>query len=186
MAYVATRGGPGTSAPSDGSRTIVIHDAQPRPGSGGGDAGDVGDGSGVVGTLRLRGAPRRQRERVRWTDDVVDNEHMGKKKSKICCIYHKPKKFDESSSEESSSESDSDTSSGPSLGRSYRHNNPYCRHHRHPEREDSEGSSTRDPSEASTVVVHDLGEHESEEEVNAYERMPAKGSRKGKMKAEGN
>jgi len=30
---------------------------------------------------------------IRWSDDVVDNENMGKKKSKKCCIYHKPRAF---------------------------------------------------------------------------------------------
>lgn len=25
---------------------------------------------------------------VRFTEDTVDNEHMNKKKTKICCIYH--------------------------------------------------------------------------------------------------
>lgn len=51
---------------------------------------------------------------VRWQEDVVDNEHMNKKKSKgkkniadfsllfanfpVCCIYHKPKAWNESSS----------------------------------------------------------------------------------------
>ncbi len=32
---------------------------------------------------------------VRWSQDVVDNEHMNKKKSKKCCIYHKPRVFGE-------------------------------------------------------------------------------------------
>lgn len=30
----------------------------------------------------------------------MDNEHMGKKKSKKCCIFHKQRPFDESDSEE--------------------------------------------------------------------------------------
>lgn len=37
-------------------------------------------------------------KRVTWTKDTIDNEHMGKKKSNICCIYiprrHTPK-YDE-------------------------------------------------------------------------------------------
>lgn len=36
-----------------------------------------------MGTLRLRA--RRQAPRVTWTEDVVDNEGMGKKKSKSAC-----------------------------------------------------------------------------------------------------
>ena len=30
-------------------------------------------------------------KKVTWTEDTIDNEHMHKKKSNICCIYHKPK-----------------------------------------------------------------------------------------------
>lgn len=52
------------------------------------------------------------RPQVRWTDDVVDNEHMNKKKTKICCIYHRPKEFGESSSSDDDSSSDSDSDSG--------------------------------------------------------------------------
>eukprot|EP00042_Codosiga_hollandica_P021318 m.73749 g.73749 ORF g.73749 m.73749 type:complete len:104 (-) comp50305_c0_seq4:975-1286(-) len=37
--------------------------------------------------------------RVKWDEGTVDNEHMNKKKSKRCCIYHKPRAFDESSDE---------------------------------------------------------------------------------------
>mmetsp|Transcript_7358 Transcript_7358/g.14645 ORF Transcript_7358/g.14645 Transcript_7358/m.14645 type:complete len:168 (+) Transcript_7358:181-684(+) len=38
-------------------------------------------------------------KRVTWDEDVVNNEHMNRKKSNKCCIYHKPKAFDESDSE---------------------------------------------------------------------------------------
>ncbi|TKR81549.1 hypothetical protein L596_015402 [Steinernema carpocapsae] len=50
--------------------------------------------------LRLRTEPQQQRPRVRWTNDTVDNEGLGRAKSKCCCIYKKPKKWDESSSDE--------------------------------------------------------------------------------------
>lgn len=79
-----------------------------------------------VGTLRLRPAssevngiagpsqhntPPTRRRRVVWSDETVDNEGLGRKSSKICCIYHKPKAFDESSgSESSSSDNDDDDS----------------------------------------------------------------------------
>lgn len=71
----------------------------------------------------------RTRRRIQWAEDVVDNEGMGKKKSKgtfsvrgflergmltsgeVCCIYHAPKGIDESS-DESSSDGDSDSESG--------------------------------------------------------------------------
>lgn len=48
-------------------------------------------------TLKLRGARRR---RVHFAEEVVDNEELGRKKSKCCCQYHRPKAFDESSDEE--------------------------------------------------------------------------------------
>ncbi|EGX93164.1 Protein phosphatase inhibitor [Cordyceps militaris CM01] len=47
---------------------------------------------------------------VQWAEDVVDNEGLGRKSSKVCCIYHKPKAVDESS-DESSSDSSSDSES---------------------------------------------------------------------------
>ncbi|KAI0861447.1 phosphatase inhibitor-domain-containing protein [Xylaria cubensis] len=65
--------------------------------------------------LRLRGAHPPSANRVQWADDVVDNEGMGRKKSKVCCIYHAPKAVGESSDESSSdSSSDSDSDSDPS------------------------------------------------------------------------
>ena len=30
-------------------------------------------------------------KKVTWSEDTVDNEGKGKKKSNICCIYHRPK-----------------------------------------------------------------------------------------------
>ncbi|KAK5152301.1 Type 1 phosphatases regulator ypi1 [Recurvomyces mirabilis] len=66
-------------------------------------------------TLRLRGDDRESATpepppRVRWAEDVVDNEGMGKKSSKVCCIYHKPKEPGDSESEDdSSSSSDNDS-----------------------------------------------------------------------------
>jgi hypothetical protein len=35
--------------------------------------------------LKLRGKRTR---RLRWADDVVDNEDLDRKKSKCCCIFH--------------------------------------------------------------------------------------------------
>ncbi|KAL2011837.1 hypothetical protein VTN00DRAFT_4555 [Thermoascus crustaceus] len=80
----------------------------------------------VSGTLRLRGEPLvdsvHVEERtgstrcIRWSEDVIDNEGMGKKSSKVCCIYHKSHAVGESSSEsESSDSSSSDTDSDSGL-----------------------------------------------------------------------
>lgn len=66
-------------------------------------------------TLRLRAEPEPQR-RIHWAEDVVDNEGMGKKSSKVCCIYHKPHEPGDSDSESDSSSSD-DSDSEPDLSR---------------------------------------------------------------------
>ncbi|KAI4257945.1 MAG: hypothetical protein L6R42_005384 [Xanthoria sp. 1 TBL-2021] len=66
-------------------------------------------------TLRLRATsppPDDNSQRVRWAEDVVDNEGLGRKKSKVCCIYHRPREVGESSSESSSSSDSSDSGSG--------------------------------------------------------------------------
>ncbi|MCJ1283860.1 hypothetical protein MMC26_003191 [Xylographa opegraphella] len=68
-----------------------------------------------IGTLRLRAAaaPRRG---IRWAEDVVDNEGLGRKSSKVCCIYHKPRAVGESSSESDSSSSESESESDDDDG----------------------------------------------------------------------
>ncbi|KAF9802976.1 hypothetical protein IEO21_09766 [Rhodonia placenta] len=165
MSFVATRPRPSTSAPSDGSRTITVHDNQP----GEGDASPNAN-SESVGRLRLRGAPR-NRPRVVWREDVVDNEGAGKKSSKICCIYHKPKKFDESSSEESS---DSDSDSSCSHG----HPSHPHRHHHPAASGGADGQAVRGGD--SGTVVEELSD--ISDDVNMYERMSGgrKSHKKGK------
>ncbi|KAK3191285.1 Type 1 phosphatases regulator ypi1 [Lecanicillium sp. MT-2017a] len=59
--------------------------------------------------LRLRGRHTSTGRSVQWAEDVVDNEGLGRKSSKVCCIYHKPKAAGESSDESSSDSSDSDS-----------------------------------------------------------------------------
>jgi len=128
--------------------------------------------SRVVGTLHLRGAS--SGPRVKWDEEVVDNEGMGKKKSKICCIYHKPREFDESSSssdESSSSSSGNDSEpevSGARPSRTYRvrRRRQHGRAHAH-----------RDCGDDHTHA-HELGD--SGDDRNAYESMP---SSKGKGRA---
>jgi protein phosphatase 1 regulatory subunit 11 len=71
--------GPSASAPTDGSRTLIITDSNPREE---GDPSNAPDGpSPPVGLLRLRGGPRNT-QRVVWGEDVVDNEGCGRKSSK--------------------------------------------------------------------------------------------------------
>ncbi|KAE8219858.1 hypothetical protein CF319_g6528 [Tilletia indica] len=106
-------GGSSTAAPTHGSRTLTINATAAHE-----EDGQAGPSEQSTATLRLR-APtqarneeRPRRRRVVWADDTVDNEHLGKKSSKICCIYHKPRAFDESDSDESSASSGSDSEAG--------------------------------------------------------------------------
>jgi len=48
----------------------------------------------------------KNKQDVKWAEDTVDNEHMNKKKSKICCQYSKPRTLE--SSDSSCCESDGD------------------------------------------------------------------------------
>lgn len=64
---------------------------------------------------------QQRRSRVRWQEGTVDNEHMNKKKSKICCIFHPQTDFEqacdcdsEPSSPSGSSSSESDDDEEPS------------------------------------------------------------------------
>ncbi|RUP50635.1 phosphatase inhibitor-domain-containing protein [Jimgerdemannia flammicorona] len=91
------------------SRTLIL-DPTETPEQGEGSAEDGSQSTSSVGILRLRGdLSARASRKIKWDDKVVDNEGMGKKKSKICCIYHKVRPFGESSDE---SDSDSDSDSG--------------------------------------------------------------------------
>ena len=48
-----------------------------------------------------------QKKRVTWHESVIDNEHMNKRKSNKCCIFHKKQDICDSSSD-STSDSDSE------------------------------------------------------------------------------
>ncbi|EOA85797.1 Type 1 phosphatases regulator ypi1 [Exserohilum turcicum] len=89
---------PRTATPTSGSRTMEM---RPQP---------VLRLSAPSGVLRLRAEPT-ERRHIQWAEDVVDNEGMGKKSSKVCCIYHKPRAADESSDDDSSDSSSSDSGS---------------------------------------------------------------------------
>ena len=96
--------GSGTATPTatSGSQTITQTNAGP---------------SIPFGTLRLRAEPQ-ERRHIQWAEEVVDNEGMGKKSSKVCCIYHKPHDPGDSDDEDDSdSESGSDGDEEPDLSR---------------------------------------------------------------------
>jgi hypothetical protein len=58
------------------------------------DASNEMFGSALVLKLRAR------KRRVRWAEGVEDNEDLCRKKSKCCCVFHRPRAFDESSSDD--------------------------------------------------------------------------------------
>ena len=74
----------------------------------------------VAPTLTLTLSPQQSEEtqpRVRFANETINNEHMNRKKSKVCCIYSKP--HDPFKQEESSSEDECDVNA---YERKPRHN----------------------------------------------------------------
>ena len=57
----------------------------------------------------------RPQANVTWDENVINNEGLGRKSSKRCCIFHKQRPFGESSTE-SSEEDGNDSSSSSSSG----------------------------------------------------------------------
>ncbi|EKG21413.1 hypothetical protein MPH_01272 [Macrophomina phaseolina MS6] len=107
------------------------------------------------GTLRLR-AQASQRRHIQWAEDVIDNEGMGKKSSKVCCIYHKQREFGESSdesSDDSSSDDDSDSEPDNSTARPTNSGRGRAHHHSH-------AGNSSGPKKA------------RKRSPNAYEKMP--------------
>ena len=88
--------------------------------------------------------------------------------SLVCCIYHKPKAYDESSDEDSSSSDDDDSepdvsSARPSGNFARRRNQHHSHAHRHDDHECGH--------------VHGLP---SDDDTNAYERQPSSSKGKGR------
>lgn len=79
-----------TSTIPSGSRTITITSAQAN------EDNTPNNSNNQQITIKLR---RKDKKKVNWKSDTVDNEHLNKKSSKCCCIYEKPRRFGESSSE---------------------------------------------------------------------------------------
>lgn len=160
----------------------------------------------LPGTLRLRGeetpsAPAAPSSssgpRIRWSEDVVDNEGMGKKSSKgkitsqyatscprmsvfltlclVCCIYHKARPVGESSSESESSSSSSDSESDSDTDR----RRPVSHHHRHshprgrqPAGEGSSDSNNHGADDCCSQRHHGRSKPKRKPSPNAYEKMP--------------
>ncbi|KAL4861612.1 hypothetical protein BDV12DRAFT_190963 [Aspergillus spectabilis] len=130
----------------------------------------------ITGTLRLRAEERPSANRdetpsrrIRWSEDVIDNEGMGKKSSKVCCIYHKARPVGESSSESESSDTDSSDFDGDcEPGNTNARRNCQHTHHHH---DGAQGSPER--GRAPGGHSHDSGNNRRRKpSPNAYEKMP--------------
>ncbi|KAI5204100.1 hypothetical protein AUEXF2481DRAFT_8169 [Aureobasidium subglaciale EXF-2481] len=119
-------------------------------------------------TLRLRAeAEPSERRGIQWAEDVIDNEGMGKKSSKVCCIYHKPRKAGESSDEDSSSSSSSDSDNEPDTSRAQPANRRRNQH-QHPD-----GPCDHDHAEPTHSHLPGKGKQKVRKpSPNAYERVP--------------
>ncbi|KAI7868496.1 phosphatase inhibitor-domain-containing protein [Spinellus fusiger] len=114
----------GLSEPQHGSRTLTINETPED------EEENEPNQQEEFGVLRLHGDMSIQRPRaIQWDESVVDNEHMNKKKSKICCIYHRPHAIGESSESESSdSDSNSDSSNDDRARPSHSHHHHHSHH----------------------------------------------------------
>ena len=100
----------------------------------------------------------------------------------VCCIYHKPKKFDESSDESDSDASScgSDDSSRPhNHSHNHNHNHNHSHNHTH-NTSHPNNSAARPPTEGLTTETEPPTQPAP---PNAYERQP-NNSAKGKGKGE--
>lgn len=62
--------------------------------------------SSTTPTLKLKLKKGKNDRQVKWTNETVDNEHLGRKKSKCCCQFVKKRAFGQSDSEESEDDCD--------------------------------------------------------------------------------
>lgn len=122
---------------------------------------NTGTGASVTTTtttttpiLHLRSAEEKKKAKsnVKWEDDVVDNENLNKKKSKICCIFHPNREFGESSDSSSGESSDDSDGEGNIIPKEKKHQ------HNHDHDCDHDHDNVR-------TVKHN-------NKPNAYERQP--------------
>ncbi|XP_051216586.1 uncharacterized protein [Lolium perenne] len=90
---MASRGPPPSSS-SSGSVTVTI---DPSPSSSSSSAPAAAPPPPETVVLRLK---RRAKKKVSWKEGTVDNESLGRKSSKKCCIFHKEVPFDEDCSDD--------------------------------------------------------------------------------------
>merc|ERR1719401_1930951 len=83
--------------------------------------------TGAVNNAPILRLSLRPRTNVSWDQSVVDNEGLGRKSSKRCCIFHKQKAFGESSTESSEDEEDGSSSSSSGGDRGMKAQRPMTR-----------------------------------------------------------
>merc|ERR1711935_36507 len=89
----------GPNAATTATMTLTTHAQQTTEGGAG--------SNNEVLRLTLRSRPN-----VTWDENVIDNEGLGRKSSKRCCIFHKQRAFGESSTDSSDYESDDNDNRG--------------------------------------------------------------------------
>ncbi|KAL8293025.1 hypothetical protein RQP46_000719 [Phenoliferia psychrophenolica] len=175
---------PQTQDANHGSRTLTVNETSADDATPSGSTPSASASATTsAGVLRLRGRAINS-AKVQWEDDVVDNEFLGRKKSKICCIYHKPKAFDESSDDESDSSCGSNDSRNGQARSSRPHSHPH--HHAHDHGHDhgpsnstgGAGGGQRSAGEGGSST--EVQRPPTPPEPNAYDRQPKADKGKGK------
>jgi protein phosphatase 1 regulatory subunit 11 len=96
--------GASSGAAGTATATMVITQQQQQS-----ETNDVGP----ILRLSLRPQPN-----VTWDQNVINNEGLGRKSSKRCCIFHKQRAFGESSTESSEEDGDDDDNNSTSSSSS--------------------------------------------------------------------
>lgn len=93
---MATRAPPPPQSSSSGSVTVTV-DPTPSSSSSAPPPATAAPAPAEAVVLRLK---RRAKKKVSWKEGTVDNEGLGRKSSKKCCIFHKEVPFDEDCSDD--------------------------------------------------------------------------------------
>ncbi|CDI80667.1 hypothetical protein, conserved [Eimeria acervulina] len=107
----------------------VIHIVSPSSAASPAAADDATTSATAAATAAESAAVETPKQ-VAWVEGTLDNEDLGRKSSKVCCIYHKPRAFGESSSSSSSSSSSDSEGEGAAAGKKKARKHQKCKHHR--------------------------------------------------------
>ena len=102
---------------------------------------------------------RKKKKSVTWDESVIDNEFMNKKKSNKCCIYQKPRRWDESDTE---SETSSNCSDHDHHGHHHHHHHDH-KHHKAPTNNDNALTKEKTEIQTQTVAISDPEKDENEQ-----------------------